>query len=87
MSKPKEYKLKIDDLLQIPEDRFDDFLIDLKKWHSAVRNTKKMIETIAKATALPIPKEMLSMRWIDDGKHEGRIIISQKSAPTEGDTK
>lgn len=85
MSKPKEYDLDIGDLIQIPEDRFDDFLIDLKKWHKSVRNTIKMLETIAKATNQPMPRELLSLRWIDDGKHDGHIII--KSAPTEEDTK
>lgn len=82
MGKPKEYALNVQDLLQIPEDRFDDFLIDLKKWHGAVRNTVEMIETIAKATNKPLPKEVVTMRWIDDGKHEGKIII--KSTKSNG---
>ena len=75
MSKPKEYQLNIGDILQIPEDSFDNFLIDLKKWHGAVRSTVGMLEAVAKATNQPMPKELVTMKWIDDGKHEGKIII------------
>ena len=79
MGRPKEYTLNIQDILQIPEKSFDNFLIDLKKWHGAVRNTVNLLETIAKATNQPIPKELVTMRWIDDGKHEGKIIIKAQS--------
>ena len=84
---PKEYKLNAQDLLQIPEDRFDDFLVDLKKWHGAARNTIKFIETIAKASNQPMPKRLGTLRWIDDGKHDGKIIIKQRvtMTPTEQD--
>jgi len=75
MSKIKEYQLNIDDLLQIPEDSFDDFLIDLKKWHRAVRSTVDVLEAVAKASNKPMPKKLIAMKWIDDGKHEGKIII------------
>jgi len=79
MSKAKEYQLNIGDILQIPEDSFDNFLIDLKKWHGAVRRTVDMLEVVAKASNQPMPKELVTMKWIDDGKHEGKIII--KSTP------
>ena len=76
MSKPKQYKLHTVDLLEIPEDRFDDFLIDLKKWHKIMRNTLNMLNVIAKATNQEeVPKELGYMVWIDDGKHDGKIII------------
>jgi len=75
MNKPKEYQLNIGDILQIPDDSFDNFLIDLKKWHGAVRSTIDMLEVIAKATNQPMPTELVTMKWIDDGKHNGKVII------------
>lgn len=79
MSKPKEYTLNIQDILQIPEESFDNFLTDLKMWHKSARNTVNLLETIAKATNQPIPEEFITMRWIDDGKHDGKIIITEKT--------
>lgn len=75
MSKPKDYILNIQDILQIPESSFDNFLVDLKKWHKAARDTVNLLEIIAKATDKPVPREFVTMRWIDDGKHDAKIII------------
>ena len=84
MGKPKTYTLNIQDILQIPEESFDNFLTDLRLWHKSARNMVNLLNTIADATDQPIPDEFVTMRWIDDGKHDGKIII--KSAPIkEGD--
>ena len=72
----KRYELHIADLLAIPVNRFDDFLIDLKKWHKAARSTLEMINTIAAAAGeSDVPAELAKMVWVDDGKHEGKVII------------
>ena len=78
MGKPKQYKLHTSDLLAIPEDRFDDFLIDLKKWHKIMRQTLGMLNNIAKFTGeTEVPPDVGYMVWIDDGKHDGKVIIKQ----------
>lgn len=79
----KRYKLtKIADLFEIPTERFDDFMVDLKMWHSAGRATKQLIDTIAEVVGEEAPKDPITMVWIDDGKHEGKIIIKKKTTPT-----
>lgn len=75
MSEPKRYELNIADILQIPEDRFDDFLFDLKKWHSIVRETVNILDTIADAIGEK-HASLAKMIWIDDGKHDGKLIIT-----------
>lgn len=78
MSKPKTYKLvHIQDILDIPEESFENFLIDLQKWHSVARDTKNLIDTVSEATGIE-NKERIAMNWIDDGKHEGRVIFKSK---------
>lgn len=81
----KRYELNIADLLQIPEESFDNFLIDLKKWHRAARSTLNLLNTLAEATGeKDVPPAVTKMVWIDDGKHDGKIII--KAAPTDMNT-
>lgn len=75
---PKRYTLNINDILQIPEERFDDFLLDLKLWHGAVRNMKKFIDVVAEVEGHKVKTEATQMIWIDDGKHDGKIIINGK---------
>lgn len=75
MSKPKEYQLEtMADLMKIPVSRFDAFMVDLKTWHKMGKDTLKMINAIAKVVGEP-PAEKVSMKWIDDGLHEKKIII------------
>lgn len=81
MSQPtnKRYELDLQSLLEIPEDRFADFLIDLKKWHSEVINFINLIVATGKAKGMS-REEMLratKLVWIDDGKHDGKIIVSR----------
>lgn len=77
------YELAIGDLLQIPDDRLDDFIVDLKKWHSAVRATLNLLDTIAEATGEKPPSTMAKMTWIDDGKHDGKIIFKTPTKVTD----
>lgn len=78
MSKPKRYELKvISDILEIPEASFDDFLTDLKKWHKAIRATYTLIKTLNDATGETLPDNIITMVFIDDQKHDGKIIIKE----------
>lgn len=71
----KKYKLvHIEDILDIPTDRLDDFITDLKKWHSASKGVKDLIKAVSEASGIE-SKERITMNWIDDGKHDGHIIF------------
>lgn len=75
----KRYELKnIGDLLNIPEDKFDEFLVDLKKWHKAARAARNMAGAIAEAAGEKLPANAITMVWIDDGKHEGKVVFVNK---------
>ena len=77
----KEYTIeKLSDILDIPEERIDDFLVELKDWYTLGKNTKDLVDTIGVAVGEKVPAK-LKMRWIDDGKRSKRIVIAQKGKP------
>ena len=78
MSKPtnKQFTLKLmTDMFAIPEDRFEEFLIDLRKWHKIGKSFSEVLSTIADATGEELPEDYMTMRWTDDGIHEGKTKI------------
>lgn len=80
----KRYQLnKIQDLLDIPADRLDAFFVDFKKWHSAGRSAKKLVEVLSEVVAEPLPDDFVRMTWIDDGLHEGKIIFKSDTEVTD----
>lgn len=83
MSKPtnKKYELNLQDLLAIPEDRFEDFIVDLRQWHKAVRNFVALINATGKAKGLSEDDMLKATKlvWIDDGKHDGKIIVNRSN--------
>lgn len=84
MSKPtnKDFQLKfMSDMLDIPEDRFDEFLIDLKKWHNFGSNFKNLVAGVASAVGEELPDEFMTMRWLDDGIHSGKVVVNVKEEP------
>lgn len=75
MPKPKVYNLvHVEDLLNIPVEKIDDFIVDLKKWHSVTKNLKNLMHTVSDATGIK-SVERITMNWIDDGKHDGYVTI------------
>lgn len=82
----KDYKLKyMIDMFQIPPERFDEFIIDLKKWHkfgSAFHDLAKAIEKVVPNEELP--PDYMTMRWIDDGIHDGDVKVKIRATPEEG---
>lgn len=81
---PKVYELKrIEDLLDIPEARFDEFLLDLKLFTEAARTTRDFLKTLAEATGEELPKDFITMRWVDDGKREGKVVVKQSPAKSK----
>lgn len=84
MGKPKTYRLKLMvDMFQIPEERFEEFLIDLKKWHSFGQKFNDLVQTIGKAVDEQIPADYMTMRWTDDGIHDGptKVVIHKPPTP------
>jgi hypothetical protein len=72
----REYELEtMQDMFKIPVSRFDDFMVDLKEWHKIGKQTTKMLNTIAVAVGEPKIDKGVKMHWIDDGKHNKKIII------------
>lgn len=84
MSKPtnKTYTLKLmTDMYEIPEDRFDDFIIQLKKWHKETRSIKDLLETLGKTMGMELPEEYGILKWLDDGIEEGHTKVNILARP------
>lgn len=71
---------KITDIFAIPEDRFDDFLVDLKSYHQLGSSIPKLIDEVARVGGIQTQTVPTKMTWIDDGKHEAKIVIDTKEA-------
>lgn len=66
----------ISDIFKIPEDRFDDFLVDFKSFYLLGKPMAELIETIAdEAAKLQVKSTIQKMAWIDDGKHDVKINL------------
>lgn len=82
---PKRYKIeKITDIFQIPEDRFDDFLVDFKSYYQMGRPMADLLKETAKVGGIDVEVLPLKMTWIDDGKHDVTIKIG--TTPNETNT-
>lgn len=80
----KIYKLRLmSDMFAIPEDRFDDFLIDLKQWHKVAGNFNELTKIVAKAANEPLPEDYMIMKWKDDGIHKGKVTINVGQKPNQ----
>ena len=74
----KEYFIvKLSDIFDIPENSFDDFMIDLKAFYKVGRN----MTTIGKIAEPNMPPSKMlkgtEMIWIDDGKHDLKKVTIQ----------
>ena len=84
MGKPtnKTYVLKhVTDMYEIPEDRFDDFVIQLKKWHKETKSLKDMLEALNKVVGEKLPEEYGTLKWTDDGIEEGHTKVNIMKSP------
>lgn len=76
-----EYKLvKLSDILEIPADRLDAFLPELKEWILLSRDMDETFRTIAEVVNEPYQPDFY-MNWIDDGKTEKKIVVTIKDQP------
>lgn len=90
MGKPtnKKFTLKLmSDMFAIPEERFDEFLVDLRKWHKIGKSFDGVVQSISKAVGEKMPDDYMTMHWLDDGIHEGKtkIIINPPKPVTQKD--
>ena len=73
---PKTYRIeKLTDILQIPEDRLDYFLEDLKTYHHMGIHMTKLLETVAEVGGIKAEVIPRHMNWIDDDKHEVKVHL------------
>ena len=76
------YEIKtLMDFLNVPEDKIDECLVDLKAWIGFVRHTKActdiLLECGGKDMRAAVRAEVSSAGfvWIDDGKHDAHITV------------
>ncbi len=75
----KRYDIeKITDIFAIPEDKFDEFLVDFKAYYQFGKNVSALIDEIAKTGGISTETIPQKMTWIDDGKHDAKIILKPK---------
>lgn len=72
----KRYDInEVGDILKIPEDKFDDFLVSLKQWYEVGRSLSKEIGCDPVAA---------KMAWVDDGKNDMRVNVHVVRVGGEG---
>ena len=64
----------ISDILDIPEDKFEDFLIDFKKCYDISKNLREI--TLILGDETDNKTFMPRMEWIDDGKHDSTVEVN-----------
>ena len=81
------YQLKtLRDILEIPEDRMDAFLPELKMWHQQAHAWRELLAATAEASGIAGEIEVTTqgMTWIDDGKHDITInLVADESQEGE----
>lgn len=75
----KKYKVeKITDVFAIPQDRFDDFLVDLKTYRQLGEDFSSLIDAVSDINGIKTKTIPQYMVWIDDGKHDAKITLIPK---------
>ena len=79
MNLPKTYTIeKIADIFEIPEESFEDFLIDFKEFYNVGRNMTDLIYGAAKIIGTTVEVLPQKMVWTDDKRHDVKVTILQK---------
>lgn len=80
----KRYEIdKITDIFKIPEDKFEDFLVDFKSYYQFGLHLTTLIDEVAKAGGMVTNTVPQKMVWIDDGKHDAKIILNPTNKSME----
>lgn len=73
----KRYTIeKITDILDIPEDRFDDFLVELKTYYELSRPWAELIKETAEISGFSVDVVPMKMVWNDDGKRNVTVKLT-----------
>lgn len=79
----KRYEMNdFNDILNIPSERLDDFLAEVKSWHGMTKRMMNTFDAIADALGEPRPT-IGKFTWIDDGKKNANVKITPSSAKKE----
>ena len=85
-TEPKRYRVeRITDIFGIPEESIDDFLVDLKSFYQLGKPMAKLVDEIAALDGLKTETVPQFMIWIDDGKHDARLVIKPMPPKTKGE--
>jgi len=72
----KKYDINnISDVLNIPLDRFDDFLVDFKHFYEVAKATCDLCDEISSDIGLKTKTLPQHFVWIDDKKHDANIYL------------
>jgi hypothetical protein len=81
-TEPKRYEIeKLTDILQIPEDKFDAFVEDLRTYHTMGIHMTKLLETVAEIGGIKAEVIPQKMTWIDDDKHDATVYLKPVATP------
>lgn len=69
---------KITDIFQIPEEGFDDFLVDLRAYYSFGKHMTALIDEVAAVGGVKTKTVPQKFTWIDNGKHDATIKLVLK---------
>lgn len=84
MDAPKRYTIRtIEDIGQIPAERLDAFLEDLRASLLLSRTSGKVADTLLKGVSPQLQGRctLMEMEWVDDGEHDIRPQFNGKPAP------
>lgn len=85
-TEPKQYEVeKLTDILQIPEDKFEAFLEDLRSYYTMGIHMTKLLETLADIGGVEAQVIPQKMTWIDDDKHDAHVYLKPVATPPTED--
>ena len=70
---------KITDVFQIPEDKFEAFLVDFKNYYQIGLDMSKLIDEVAKVGGIDTKTLPQKMTWIDDDRHDVKIYLKSNA--------
>lgn len=70
---------KITDIFNIPEESFDDFLVDLKTYYQLGKSIPKLVDGVAATAGITVRTVPQKMTWIDDKKHNASVYLTPKA--------
>jgi len=84
MSEPKRYTIEhINDILEIPEEKIDHFLEDLRGWYTHAKAWKDMLGVISEIAGDDAATTETKFVWIDDDKHDAKVTIQIRTPEGE----